>query len=279
MVKNFKALAVMAVMCITMLFSGCLVSASSLEDNVSGGGNAATDFLSGGTVDSDDLEIGNWIAGQRGMTSQNLSTASKTLSPLSNIVGNIIGGIVVLTFLGMFLMTAVDLLYLAFPPVRNLLYKGGAAGGGGGAAMGGGMMGGYGGGRFSRYGGGMMGGMGGMGGNPQMQAEQRYTQWISDEAIQCVALLNNGGGAADTSGGMGMGMSPMNAGMMAQQQAPQNMSMRSTILTYFKKRLVFMVILAVCVIVLTSSALLGTGVNLALWFTKIVNAVNANIPK
>lgn len=270
MIKRFRSFVSVLALCAMFIVSGCVVEASSLEDNVSTGVSIGSDFLNSGTIDNDDLEIGNWIAGQRGMTSQNLGTASKTLSPLSNIVGNIIGGIVVLTFLGMFLMTAVDLLYLAFPPCRNLLYKGNAAGGG----TAGGMMGGMGG-RFSRYGGGMMGGMGGMGGNPQMQAEQRYTQWISDEAIQCVALLNNGGAASAPQ----MGMNPMNAGMMAQQPAPQTVSMRSTIATYFKKRLVFMIILAVCVIVLTSSVLLGTGVNLALWITKVINAVNANIPK
>lgn len=272
MVKSFRTRLAMLMFCITMLFSGCMVSATSLEDNLSGAANSASDFLGSGSVDSDDMAIGEWISGQRGMSAQNLSNASKTLSPLSNVVGNVIGGIVVLTFLGMFLMTAVDLLYITFPPIRNLLYKvdTGAGGMGGGMGMGG-MMGG---GRFSRYGGMGSMGMGGMGGMGMDagQGQSMNIQWISDEAVQCVANLTMGGAQQS-------GMNPMQAGMMAQQAPTASVSMKSTIAMYFKKRIVFMVFLAICVIVLTSSALLGTGVNLALWITKIINAVSSNIPK
>lgn len=115
---------------------------------------------------------------------------------------------------------------------------------------------------------------GGMMGNPGMaESRQRGSiQWISDEAIQCVAQMATGG-AQDS------GMNPMQAGMMAQQAPTAAVSRRSTISLYFRKRIFFMVLLAICVIVLTSSALLGTGVNLALWLTKIINAVNGNIPR
>lgn len=263
MVRKTKVYLMAVMMCLTVLLSGISVAASSLEDSFDIG-TAASDFLGGGQVDSDDAAIGEWIAGQRGMTSENLQNASKTLSPLTNIAGNIVGGLVVLTFIGMFLITAVDLLYIAFPPIRNLLYKVDTGAGGVGAGM-------MGGGRFSRYGGGMAGG--GMMNGQMADARQRTSiQWISDEAIQCVAQMKTGG-AQDS------GMNPMQAGAVAQQAPTAAVSMRSTIGTYFKKRIFFMILLAMCVIVLTSSALLGTGVNLALWFTKIINAVNANIPK
>lgn len=264
MFKNAKVFVMAVVLCMSMLLTGVSVEASSLEDDVT---KVTNDVLKGGEVDADDAAIGEWISGQRGMTSENLQSASQTLSPLSNIAGNIVGGLVVLAFIGMFLMTGVDLLYIAFPPIRNVLYKADTGMNGGMGMMGGG--------RFSRYGGGMMGGgmmNGGMMGGGQPQMEHKPIQWISDEAVQCVAMMTMGGAQAQ-------GMNPMQAGMMAQQAPTAAVSMRSTIASYFKKRVVFMVLLAICVIVLTSSALLGTGVNLALWLTKIINAVNSNIPK
>ena len=49
------------------------------------------------------------------------------------------------------------------------------------------------------------------------------------------------------------------------QGGQDQMSKKSVIGMYFKKRIFFMILLAICAIVLTSSVLLGTGVNLALW--------------
>jgi hypothetical protein len=233
------------------------VEASSIEDSVNGSSSSSSSFY--GDVTAEDKAIGDWISGRRGMTSENLSNASQTLSPLTNIMGNIVGGLVVLIFSVVFVITGLDLLYIAFPPIRNFLYKGNASAAGGGMMPQGGMM------------GGMYGHRGMMGGgvvNQGMAAEGRPTQWISDEAVQCVAMLNNGG-------------APMQAGMvgMQQQQMGATMSMKSVLGTYFKKRLFFMIILAVCAIVLTSSVLLGTGVNLANWITKILSGINNNIPK
>lgn len=263
MVKRFLAcVAVACVLVISGSVSTVTVDASGLEDSVGGGSG----FFGSGSVDAEDQAIGDWVGGQRGMTSDNLNNASKTLSPLTGILGNVVGGIFVLTFTGVFVITALDLLYISIPPFRNMLYKGNA-GGGGGAMMGGGMMG--------------RGGM--MGGNPGMAAEARPVQWISDEAVQCAAMLGNGGsagGGAMAGGMMSGGM--MGGGMMGgmqQQQSGANLSMKSVIGMYFKKRLFFMVLLAVCAIVLTSSVLLGTGVNLANWVIKILGAVNNNIPK
>ena len=255
--------------CLCFLIQGINVYA--LEDNLSGTTQQNSNSIMSGDISADDQAIGNWISQRRGMTAENLATASQTLSPLTNIFGNIVGGIIVLVFAGVFIITALDLLYISFPPVRNILYKGGPAGGMGAQPMGGGMMGGYGHRGMGMMGGGMMGG-----GNPGMAAEQRPVQWISDEAIQCAAMLNNGGGAA---------AAPMGGGMMAgamamqQQASGANMSMKSVIGMYFKKRIVFMILLAICAIVLTSSVLLGTGVNLANWLTKILNSINNNIPQ
>ena len=109
-------------------------------------------------------------------------------------------------------------------------------------------------------------GMGGVGGAAGGSAKP--TQWVSDEAVQCAALM--GGSAPNQMGG------PMGPGM---QQPNAQVNKGSVITAYFKKRAFFLVIIAVCVIILTSSALLGTGVNLAQWGIKLINIVNGYIPK
>ena len=236
------------------------VYANGIEDNVGGSGS---NDLGGGSISEDDQDVANWIGNQRGMTGKQLETAGRTLGPITNILGYIVGGIVVLTFGGVFVITALDIMYITIPPIRNILYKSGTDGTGaytGGMPGGGyGMRGGYG-------MGGMMSGAGG-----PAAGTNKPTQWISDEAVACAALL---GGSAQAQGGAMGGYGGI-GGMQQQQQA---MPMKSVIGTYFKKRMFFMVLLAVCAIVLTSSVLLGTGVNLAKWILKIIDMMNGYIP-
>lgn len=185
--------------------------AESLDDSIGGSGRGNN---SDSGLSQDDLGIGDFVRNHRGMTDEQLRVAGDTLSPLTNAIGYAIGGIIILAAFGIFLITALDLLYIVFPPIRPLLYpagqqqQGGAGGFGGGGFGGGGFGGGYG-----------------------------------------------GGG---------------------QQQQPQ--SAKSVISTYFKKRMVFMIMFALCVVVLMSSKLLGTGANLALWFLKLVGTLNGYIP-
>lgn len=258
--RMIGAIMLVMVLALTAIPSGVsVVYANELEDNVSGGSSSGDSGLFSGDISKDDQAVSDWISDQRGMTGEQLNVAEKTLTPVTNIIGYIVGGVFVLTVVFIFLMTAVDLLYIAFPPIRPLLFPGGSQQGG--MGMGGApMAGGYGG-----YGRGGYGGMG-MSGMAQGGTGKVGHQWISDEAVQCAALM----GGAQTQqgspmmGGMGMGM-----GMMGgQQQEP--MSTKSVIMTYFKKRLVFMILFAIAAIVLTSSALLGTGVNLASWLLKII---------
>ena len=131
----------------TTVMSPSQVYANSLEDNVNG--NSDSSNSGEGSVSQDDQDVANWIKDQRGMTGEQLQTASETLSPITNMFGYIVGGIVVLIFAGVFIITALDLLYITIPPIRNPLYKAGTDGTG--AYTGGGMAGGYG-----------MGGYGGM---------------------------------------------------------------------------------------------------------------------
>lgn len=257
------------------------VYAASLEDNIDGnatettapsndsdsnGGNSAGEMLNGiqsQTVSPEDKGVSDWLKNQKTMDPKHLEKASETMNPIVNLLGYVAGGIIVLTVAGVVVITALDLMYIAIPPIRNVLYKGGAAGAGG--MMGAGGMGMHG--RFGMMGGGA-------------QGAQQTRQWVSDEAVACAALLGGGAQAQGAmGGGMGMmggygGMGGMQA-MGANQQQAQ--STKSVIGMYFKKRLFFLILLALCIIVLTSSALMNCGVNIAQWVLKIINMLNGKM--
>lgn len=220
--------------------------------------NELGDDLGEDTESSDGGDLSDYISNHESLTGEQLSKADKTLSPVTNFIGYLIGGGLVLVFALVFLITVLDLLYITVPPIRNLLYKAGTDGTGG---YTGGMP-------ASGYGmrGGMYGGMQAAGAGGAAGGSAKPTQWISDEAVQCAAMLG-GSAQAGPMGGPYGGMG-MNAGM------PQQMPMKSVIGTYFKKRIFFMILLALCAIVLTSSILLGTGVNLAKWFMKLLGTLN-----
>lgn len=258
------------------------VYAASLEDNIDGnatettapsndsdsnGGNSAGEMLNGiqsQTVSPEDKGVSDWLKNQKTMDPKHLEKASETMNPIVNLLGYVAGGIIVLTVAGVVVITALDLMYIAIPPIRNVLYKGGAAAGAGGMMSAGGM--------------GMHGRFGMMGGGAQ--GAQQTRQWVSDEAVACAALLGGGAQAQGAmGGGMGMmggygGMGGMQA-MGANQQQAQ--STKSVIGMYFKKRLFFLILLALCIIVLTSSALMNCGVNIAQWVLKIINMLNGKM--
>ena len=234
--------------------------AESLDDSIGGSGRGNN---SDSGLSQDDLGIGDFVRNHRGMTDEQLRVAGDTLSPLTNAIGYAIGGIIILAAFGIFLITALDLLYIVFPPIRPLLYPAGQQQQGGAGGFGGG---GFGGGGFG----------GGYGGGGQQQPAGSTRQWISDEAIACAALMGGGQQQQGGAGGFGGGGFGGGYGGGGQQQQPQ--SAKSVISTYFKKRMVFMIMFALCVVVLMSSKLLGTGANLALWFLKLVGTLNGYIP-
>lgn len=189
-------------------------------------------------------EISDFLKGNKPLKDGQLNEASESLSPVTNIIGNVIGGVIVLVSSGIFLITVLDLAYIAIPPFRGLLYGQGADG--------------------------------------------KPKQWISDEALACSAL--NGGTTPSQSSGMngmnGMnGMSGMSGtsmggfGGMQQQSPAQPQGTKSVIFTYLKKRVFFLILFGLCAVVLTSSILIGTGVNVAEWFMKMVGVLNESIPK
>lgn len=238
--------------------------ATAIEDNINDSTTSTTeptdsilDDIKNQEVDGEDKGMADWVANQRGVTSNQLETATQAMSPITNIIGYVTGGVLILVVTGVVLITALDLLYIAIPPVRNILYKAGTDGTG--MNMG-------------------VGSMNGMGTNTN--GGKKPTQWVSDEAVACAAML---GGSSQSRGGMnGMnGMNGMGTGMYGmgvnQQQQSQTPTMKSVIGTYFKKRLFFIILLALCVIVLTSSALMQCGVNLAEWVLKIINMFNTKM--
>lgn len=239
-------------------------SAYALEDNVKGrsgaksggtsnGSNNVLDEIGGQKVNDSDQEMVDFFNNHSwGATGDNLNEASNMMAPVTNILGRIAGIAVILTIAGVVVITSLDLLYIAIPPLRNILYKPGTNGAGGAMGMSGAQVGGAG--------------------------SKKPTQWVSDEAVACAALL--GGSASATPMGMG-GMGAMGGigGMGAMGGAQQNegMTTKSVIFTYFKKRVFFLVLLGICTIVLTSSAIMGTGVNLANWVLKFITYFNGKL--
>ena len=245
--------------------------------------NMAT--LPGSTQNPQDIEnTANAVAGMfgnAGPKEEDIAMANAFIEPIANIMNKVMAVILGMTSLLMMFTTMLDLLYLAFPPVRDYLDGGrqgmsnmmGAGGRGGmGRGMGGmrggmgGMRGGYGmggmGGMNSMGGMGMGGmggmGMGGMGGGMQQGMGQpvggglsAVGRWVSDEAVSaCNECM---GGAME--GGMGMMQPP---------------GVKSMVLSYIKKRSLFLILFGVCVVLFSSTVFFDLGARLGTWILKII---------
>lgn len=213
---------VMGMMGISSILNNPLsVLAGNLDGMESGG-------TGGSSLNADDAAIGDIIRNHRGMTAEQMATASNALSPITNFRGTVVGGAVAIIYAGVFVITAADLLYISLPPLRPLLLK-------------------------------------------NQQGEGSKLQLISDEALSIVANGGNGGGSS--SGGDMMG-----GGFGAQPQSGGSGKSSSKIVAYFKARFLFMIFLVITTMVLTSSVIMGTGVNLAEWGLKLLQSFNDFIP-
>lgn len=221
-----------------VLIVGCIlavpVSATNDMDGLTGGNTAQEQQVDQGSNSRDAGALGDALQNYNPITDDNMSQAQALANPITNIIGNIIGAIVLLTAAGIFLVTALDLAYIAMPFTRPLL--------------------------TSKH------------------------QLVSDEALAAVGGASGGqqaggmgspmGSPMGGMGGMGSPMgSPMGGGMGGQQKQ----GTKAVITTYFKKRVVFMVIFAVATVILTSSILTGVGINLAALLTEIINKLNSII--
>lgn len=221
-----------------VLIIGCIlavpVSATNDMDGLTGGNTAQGQQVDQGSNSRDAGALGDALQNYSPITDDNMSQAQALANPITNIVGNIIGAIVLLTAAGIFLITALDLAYIAMPFTRPLL--------------------------TSKH------------------------QLVSDEALAAVGGASGGqqaGGMGSPMGGMGSPMggmgSPMGSPMGGGMGGQQKQSTKSVITTYFKKRVVFMVIFAVATVILTSSILTGVGINLAALLTEIIDKLNSII--
>lgn len=217
-------------------------------DNQSNDGNSGNDGSStnnGGSSDgfqlkeNDDAGISNMLRNQHPVTKDSLSRAQSGVAPLVRIISGFISIILVLLSVWLFAQSAIDLVYLCVPASRGILNPNMAAGGAAMGAMGGGM------------------GMGAMGGGAQVSGNGGK-KWISDEAEQALNEGQAGSvGAANGAMGMNMGMG-MGMGMVPQQNKPKNV-----LGIYLKKRIGFMILFAISLVVLFCTVPLTFGTTAA----------------
>lgn len=200
-----------------------------------------------GTSETDEAynSIQDVMRGYNAVDQESMEKANQLASPLADIIGVLTGFIIAITTALIFLVTALDILYISVPFVRKFLNPEVAQGG-----MQGGM--------------GMRGGMGmGMQGNQGGGGHR----WVSDEAVQALQAAGVAdGGQAGAMGGMN-GYGGMGA-MGAQQQQPGG---KSPVMSYLKKRAFFLIVFAITSTILMSSLLLDCGLNLADLLYKIIS--------
>lgn len=218
-------------------------SQSSVGSNGSAGSNSVSGFLDNGSISAEDRAVGDALRGHRGFTSEQLNTASQVMNPFTNVIGYFVGGGIVALMAAIFVITALDLAYIVIPPIRGFLFTANTDGTGAPTVGRGGYNSGY----NSGY------------NNGGSQQRSRRRQWVSDEAVQCAAMI---GGSARTE----------NSGYGVTQSSP--MTTRNVISVYLVKRAFFMIVFMVSIIILSSSILMDTGINLANWGLKVISAFN-----
>jgi len=195
------------------------------------------------------------------------SKANAYMRPLAKGANVLFAVILGFASVGMFLLTALDLLYIAVPPIRNFLNPAGA-----GTANGptGGMMGG---------GYGVMGVMGASANQGGFRGT--ISRWISDEAYYAVSLLNGGatnapafggGFGGGYGGGFGGGF-----GVMQQQQEPPKTG--SVIWNYLKNRTFFLVMFGVCSVLFSTLIFTDLGVKFGGWILERLMGLKDSIPQ
>lgn len=212
-----------------------------------GGGDRATsnqDTTNVNTVDrTDPNNISNQLKGYRPVKSEDIQNARQNSGWLTDIIGMGISLLIILTFAFTGFITAADLFYLYFPPIRKFLYSAGTDGTGG------------------------MTGMGGMGGNGGGSTSFLGLQWVSDEAVAVSSMLGGsaqatGHGGGMMGGGFGGGYGGgFGGGFGAQPNDVQQKGGKSVIRVYLGKRVVALVLLGVASVLLFTSAFTDFGIN------------------
>lgn len=209
-----------------------------------GGNDRATsnqDTTNVNTVDrTDPNNISNQLKGYRPVKSEDIQNARQNSGWLTDIIGMAISLLIILTFAFTGFITAADLFYLYFPPVRKFLYSAGTDG---------------------------TGGMTGMGGNGGGSTSFLNLQWVSDEAVAVSSMLGGsaqatGHGGGMMNGGFGGGFGGgYGGGFGAQPNDVQQKGGKSVIRVYLGKRVVALVLLGVASVLLFTSAFTDFGIN------------------
>lgn len=248
------------IMSAIFIFSNIQVFAAPDVNEVNG--KNSTSQSSGGYDTKSDIDGLKEAFDAARVDNDDLASATKFASPFVKAVKYIIAVITAIFTVLLGLVTMLDLLYLAVPPIRGILCKEQPQAAGGMGSMGMGRMG--------------MGGMGGMGGAPQ-PAQSGIGRFVSDEAVAALAeATQQAQGAAGGMGGMGMGMGMGGMGMgmggMGGQQQVKPKT-KSVILTYLKKRAFAVIMFVVCLVLFTSTLFTDLGLYIGQWIVDIFNGL------
>lgn len=271
---TIKGIVVSGLLAAMMLGCSTMAFASANDINAIGGGAASTTVATqvstpvestpaesepNKTVDNAQA-IGD-LFGSTKMDEESVAIAKETATPVVKVLNTVIAIILAIIGTAMMLVTMLDLAYLAIPFIRkyldggraDALQDGNAAGGGMSSGYGGGMggMGGYGG-----YGGGY-GSRGG--GNSAQPAASGISRLVSDEAIAAYMECKP---QVQQSGGMNM--------MSAPAPAPKT---KMVLTTYFKKRVIFLIMMGVCVAVFATTTFTDLGLKLGMLIVEKVSGV------
>lgn len=181
------------------------------------------------------------------VSSESVEEANMRIQPVAEIINLIIGVLLGLTLLGIGLVTALDLVYISIPRLRDVLDGGGQGtqqGRGQGMSRGGYGRGGYG------------AGMGmGMGGNNYSPSPQNagggiaaVGRYVSDEALASIMEAQ----ASNAEGMSGRGVR------------------KNTLSIYWKKRAYFLILFGVCAVLFTTTVFTNLGVRLGTWIMRVL---------
>lgn len=187
-----------------------------------------------------------------GVTKESLDQANIWLTPVAKIMNKVMAVILGLTSIALFLITVLDIMYIAFPPIRPYL-TGGGVGSQGNQQSGAPMQRGY---NNGVYGSGQNGFGMPVGNTPGAGIQQSGTsgsfgRWISDEALAATK---------ESEESMYVG-------------ALHPKPVKSLIFSYMKKRSMFLIMFGVTVVLFTSTIFSDIGVKLGMlilgWFAGI----------
>lgn len=181
---------------------------------------------------------------QGGIDDESSAEAQRIASPWTKVIRVIISVILLLLTAALFLITVLDLVYIGVPFVRKWLGGGedSSSSGGGGFSGGG-------------FGGNGFGGGGLNYSNTPSQGKSGLGRIVSDEAIAAVqdASGSNGGGGFNSTS--------------------QPTSKKSTIISYLKKRVVFLVVFGICAVLLFGTTFTDLGLKLGEWIANFVGGL------